>query len=949
MLKNLAGALLAAALLTGLLAHTCLADSFRPLAAHRSHNTGGEFENQSISAHLSLDAPVAGPDFKWRSVLNLKQQNPINKTGKRADLAEVLGLQVITNPEHLMRALARREQVDKLPVLKASFNEDDPFNLHASKTIFYNFDAAHGNYRFSEMGLMGIVAKSRAMVYNDLYIHRYDNFNDLKLAADASVNQEECIKQLAALEVRARRLANHRYQTRDINIFQLLDTWASKSSGLLMGNTFFEGLYNECLRLKIVTDEGAKLPTRYCVAHLKVNDWPRVDKYDILSLKKGICLPKSCDSSDYKNKFQLLLNLMEYNTRVYDRGQLKMHSLYCLPDEASPLRSVWNSPKAVATISGLALWFCLLAYCTYKHHKTRDQFKGLTVRANFGLSNMNSASEATDQQGAAIARFRIYQMFSITHNARSLLDTEKESSLVGQASKLGTDSAEAAGADGELEPELSAEMARERAELESRSSGKIIDLNCIEGIKVIAMSYVIMGHVLMCMTSLIQNGREWAHNTSVAYLMANLAPAFAVNTFFSITGMLTSYLMLKQNQTMRFVTSPAKWAAFFVYRYLRIMPMYALVVLYCKTLAKYTGSGPIWDYATSSLGQRRTCEQEPWSWTLLFRANFLSPLEHCIPGGWYLANDFQFFLVTPLFLALLALRPRMGQLVLFAGVLLGYSAGFHSIFSAPIRDLRPIAKFAPHGFKTYVSHLSTNYTHPQYRIPAYLIGLLVGYNLFVYERNKLEFFAAQWRRFQRKWAAARKSVDRCKAQEASELEQAEELVREPDWPEAFKRFTCPVCLCLVVVCCVTPLISAQIPFTSWGARFLMSLILPLYHVVFASAVGLYLLLATTGQGNKNLDALLSASIWKPLARVSLCVVLVNVEVINYIVQSNTNLHYNSNQFHISLNFICIAATYAVALVICVLFEAPIRAALNTLLTKAIKRASPNGKKRCKTA
>lgn len=149
-------------------------------------------------------------------------------------------------------------------------------------------------------------------------------------------------------------------------------------------------------------------------------------------------------------------------------------------------------------------------------------------------------------------------------------------------------------------------------------------------------------------------------------------------------------------------------------------------------------------------------------------------------------------------------------------------------------------------------------------------------------------------------------------------------------------------MCLFVV---SPFVAQYLNFSESFAKLLTAFIMPTYHLLCASAVGLYILLATTGQGNKSIDALLSCRFWKPLARLSLCVVLVNVEVVAYIIQTHRNFQLLNNQYHTCLNLLSILTTYLAATVVCVLFEAPMRAALNQLMAFAMQQRAASAKKR----
>lgn len=928
-------------------------------------------------------------------------------------------------------------------VFESSFNQTFEFldisssesrKLDACDKFFYQHDDLDQKFKLHEFCYMAMIAKHLSMVYTDVLIHRYDTYEDLKAASGPQVDQETCLTQLNYMVNKTENLARDKFSSRDLNMFQLLDTYGRIPPGVLVGSAAWLGQYDECIRLQINGPDGVeRWPTRYCLASMKLNAWPETGAMsDELVVKAAVCLPKACDSTNYKNKYDLIRLLFEFNSRVVDKGELYTHSLYCLPDEDSPLRSISQSPKSLATACGFGIWIAILVYATikyelYKLERARlrraeklaqgrtgspdsrcvsplEETKAVGLTMGFEVKsadNQSSDSAGLIKQKHSSRHIKIYKSLSIINNLKLLFNTTKTSGLMEKAETIKAEKSDidtSQTADQYVESLLAKEP--------------IVDLRPLEGIKVICMAYVIMGHVLMCLTMVIKNGRDLAASTSPSFFIANLVPAFAVNSFFTITGLLTSYLLFKQNKSHSLFGSPAKWLAFMLYRYLRIMPMYIIVVLYCKFLARYMGSGPIWDYGTSKTGQRNLCENESWVWTLLFGANFKPPLDHCIPSAWYLANDFQFFVVTPIFLYMLHRKPELGQLILKAGIVGGYVAGFMSIMASGVDDLRPVARFMPHGFKTYVSNLSFNYTRPQYRIPAYFCGLLVGFLLHKFEQDKISWLKRQYEKSQleakRVAATAAKEkveaearamksdqnerqmadddipveeeVELCIADSAivvdgdysdssrvatpevspplvldgeqingvdessaerpdkPQVEAADEstvtepdLDLEPKWPRTLTEHGVSISLFFIFACCVTPLIGSRLPFNKFFAKLLVAIIMPSYHVLFSLSIGIYLLLATTGYGNKLLNGILAAPLWKPFSRMSLCAVLINVEVVNYLVQSNSETKYINTQFQFSFDLYAIVCTYLIATVTCVLFEAPMRAALNHML------------------
>lgn len=758
--------------------------------------------------------------------------------------------------------------------------------------ILTEFHSLHGLYSIAELNLFGLYVQSHSTEYSFMDIHHYNSFQDLKQAAGPQVNQAKCIRELTYLNKRLEREASLKSRSRDLRLLQLMDTYGRMPPGYFLGNFLWEGSYRECLSLKIDTEErDSPTSTRYCIAHLKNRAWPEAVNNDVISIQSGVCLPASCDSMNYKNKLKLVGSLLEFNEREVDKKELEVSGLYCLPDERSPMRSVLASPRTLITLVAITCWLLVLAYATVKDY--------------------NSKSLETETDSSA----EVLRSLSVTRNLRKLF-------------RISTAKAE-----------------REQQVKEAEKERAIVDLNIIEGIKVVAMCYVILGHVLMITTGGIIDGRRLCDNTS--FTIANMAPAFAVNSFFAITGILTSYLLFKQAGSN--ILKARTWIGLIVLRYIRIMPLYLFAVAYAKTIAKYTNSGPLWDYATSEESQRRICEQESWLWTLLFAANLKKPLEHCIPGGWYLANDFQFAIITPIFLISLYKYPNFGRKLLLGVAALGYLGCIVSIMRVEsLRDMTPIAQFKPHGFKAVLGHLTSSYTMPQYRIPAYLVGLYIGHLLYTFElmAGRASALTKESLKKQPQDLNPKLLESTCSDDEQQAY----------DWPEVFKTYCVPLCGAAVVICGMVPFIASVIPFNQTWARIAVSLMTPSFHLIFSLATGLFVLsqASATGANRYAIARVLAAPLWKPFARLSLCALLVNVEVIIYIVQGREHLHPLTSQYLWSINLLAVIATYCVSIVVCVLVESPLRVAINYLIARVAsdivqsKRSSGNNSNPLKT-
>ena len=256
-------------------------------------------------------------------------------------------------------------------------------------------------------------------------------------------------------------------------------------------------------------------------------------------------------------------------------------------------------------------------------------------------------------------------------------------------------------------------------------------ISCLNGLRVISMFWVILCHAYIWMLlspGHVDNPIVMKSVLSRFSFQAIGNGFFSVDTFFFLSGVLVAYLSLREMEKKR---GRFPFLHYYVHRYLRLTPVYAFVLFFTMTLYVHLADGP--GFIGGGQIQSTGCQKFWWS-NLLYINNFYpwqSINGSCIGWTWYLANDMQFYVISPLILlpmyflfpvALVIVIALLFVSVIVTGVLTGvynYQANF---FSAVAYNYT-MSLSGPQYFDLV-------YSKPWSRIQPYLVGLLLGFVLY---------------------------------------------------------------------------------------------------------------------------------------------------------------------------------------------------------------------------
>lgn len=236
-------------------------------------------------------------------------------------------------------------------------------------------------------------------------------------------------------------------------------------------------------------------------------------------------------------------------------------------------------------------------------------------------------------------------------------------------------------------------------------------LLCLNGLRVLSMMLIILGHRLI-----MTNGMPAVNTIVLESWMATwynyifIGLGFAVDTFFTISGLLVVYLFMRINEKGQSI----HWGMFYVHRFLRLTPSLIMVVLfYCTmvNLFQYEPFALLDDY----LGV--TCREYWWT-TILYIENYWNPNNMCAVHTWYLAVDTQLYMLSPILLIPLTKYPKATVTSMILIVLFSMCAAFEATWQKNLG-----ATYLHQNPEEY----KTLYTPTHIRVAPWMLGAITGY------------------------------------------------------------------------------------------------------------------------------------------------------------------------------------------------------------------------------
>ena len=373
-------------------------------------------------------------------------------------------------------------------------------------------------------------------------------------------------------------------------------------------------------------------------------------------------------------------------------------------------------------------------------------------------------------------------------------------------------------------------------------------LDVFNGMKVLSIGWVVLGHCFLfrITETVVLNIDEVPERVSYWYAALVYGGLFSVDAFFWMSGVLFAYLAIGQFRSTRGVS----WSVLYLHRFIRILPLYMFILFMSWSFSAYIGGGPMW-YTFDEVQEDCT---KYW-WTMpLFINNLYMPNNDgaaCLTGSWYLANDMQFFLISPPIIYLYVKESRW-----IGWLLTSFLTCVCVLFSGVIAwdlDLNVVPASSQDRY-----YMADYYYKPYTRIGPYALGLMCG---FIYY---------SWTKKVEKQAP----FDSCAYAAATYINESR-VVR---WLCYFFG------LFIINLMVFVPYDQYNdVSWTKW-TRGGNAAYLSFNHSLFALGLSLFFLPILLGH-NRILASFLSADVWTPIARLVFGIFLLHMVVGHIILKS----------------------------------------------------------------
>ncbi|CAG9854772.1 unnamed protein product [Phyllotreta striolata] len=153
----------------------------------------------------------------------------------------------------------------------------------------------------------------------------------------------------------------------------------------------------------------------------------------------------------------------------------------------------------------------------------------------------------------------------------------------------------------------------------------------------VIMSHTVIAHSMMPVTN-TKYIETMSHKVAASFITSG---PLCTSTFFWLSATLLSYGLFSQFETKPLTNKMLLMA--FMNRYIRLVPTFAVVLLFDVSWWRHMGDGPLWN---NIIGKEFLRCRKNWWTNVLFLNTIVDRFNMCSPTFWYLALDSHYFVLV---------------------------------------------------------------------------------------------------------------------------------------------------------------------------------------------------------------------------------------------------------------------------------------------------------------
>lgn len=547
-----------------------------------------------------------------------------------------------------------------------------------------------------------------------VYDYTYSDKLACKLSAWPVANRTTCSIQLNWILTQLDQNKNYTYLRGQLGyeLTRFTDSFGRPEPGVFSGITNWLGSYRGC---KLASLDSGRILTRYCIARMRPKSWPKNEIANPpTSIRVGVCLPESCETNSLEVQRSQLEKLAKLELPQIYKDELELTSIFCLPDEQSPIRQIPFSGQVYLVI--VIGWFALVISATIiieiNRARQRDELanQAQSVRRESSIIpgecklnqfRLDIVGQEQNQQTTTGWSYKFLEALSIRDSIKAF-KTNTFRVKYNQGERVR------------------------------------VNLSSIDTIKVVMAILVILAHagyLANIYARSLSNRLEML--TSDLALMA-VSISRAVDVFFVFFGLLTTYTLMRK-LNLKQLSNPLMWIGVNIGIFFRVAPLFMLVYWYSKSISPYTGSGPWWDYGVDENSIKGVCMRDPWWKSIPLLGSLGSPsVPTCVLPAWFLVSYSHISLLLPLLTYIICKLSTRGRFIMIG--YLSVVSAFSTAYRLYNQSTVPKEAFLTHG--ALLSNLlekfeATGHLTTLGRVGCVAVGSLTGYLLRSYELGEI--------------------------------------------------------------------------------------------------------------------------------------------------------------------------------------------------------------------